>query len=286
MTAYLKAKPWAGQPGVRYLHAKRDGHRLFIVREHENDPPRVLTTRPVDITEQLAGWCQWYERARWIPAGSVIEGELWRPGEPASYVKTGIKQQDQHLRLDVFAVPRWRYQEQHSQTLSWAEARANELSLAFAPWAHWLGDYLTDLRALMRFVGWEPSETEGVVLKKANYHGWYKLKMTRTVDLVVTGFVDGEGKYLGNTGALRCSVVLPNSKTLEVACVSGMDDDTRALIDEQADLGRVVEVEYQYVGSGGRLRHPRFKRWRDDKNATSEDCGPEQDPAWKDMKWP
>lgn len=34
--------------------------------------------------------------------------------------------------------------------------------------------------------------------------------------------------------------------------------------------GAVCEVEYQDVASKGRLQHPRFVRWRDDKLA--EEC--------------
>jgi ATP-dependent DNA ligase len=54
----------------------------------------------------------------------------------------------------------------------------------------------------------------------------------------------------------------------EITRVSGMPDEQRLDIDEKKDLGRVVEVEYQDVGNGGRLIHPRFVRWRDDKPAS------------------
>ena len=45
-----------------------------------------------------------------------------------------------------------------------------------------------------------------------------------------------------------------------------MSDRIRWDIDEDKDIGRIVEVEYQRVTRLGKLRHPRFKRWRDDKN--------------------
>ena len=35
--------------------------------------------------------------------------------------------------------------------------------------------------------------------------------------------------------------------------------------DRGAYLGKVIEVRYQYIGDKGRLRHPNFVRWRDDK---------------------
>ena len=117
---------------------------------------------------------------------------------------------------------------------------------------------------------------EGWVFKVSNYHGWWKLKVVKTVDLVVTGLKDGRGKYLGLVGALKCSTWRwgSNLKLVEVAAVSGMTDEQRVDIDS-GHVGRVCEVAYQLVGSRGRLRHPRFVRWRPDKRA--EDCTLSQD---------
>lgn len=141
-----------------------------------------------------------------------------------------------------------------------------------------------------------PADIEGLVIKEDHYRGWYKWKASSTVDLVVTSISPGQGKYSGQAGALvgsvwatstscktcppieLCRVFSAEGATcpicfaplslelVEVANVSGMDDTTRANISE-SDIGRVFECEYQYVGAGGRLRHPRFKRWRDDKPA-------------------
>ncbi len=125
---------------------------------------------------------------------------------------------------------------------------------------------------------------EGFVFKNGNLLDWHKWKPVKTIDVVVSGFIDGDGKYIGLIGAMACSVyqhvTIGNrrrSALVEIANVSGMDDRTRILIsdDEEGHLGRVAEVAYQYVGSKGRLRHPRFMRWRDDKSAL--DCDITQD---------
>jgi hypothetical protein len=97
---------------------------------------------------------------------------------------------------------------------------------------------------------------EGFVLKASD---WYKFKVENTCDLKVTGIKLGEGKYTGHCGALLCS-----DKNGEVASVGGMTDEIRFKI-SYFDIGRIVEVKYQEIGSQGRLRHPRFVRWRDDK---------------------
>jgi len=96
------------------------------------------------------------------------------------------------------------------------------------------------------------------------------MKHRKTIDLVVQGFQPGRGKYAGMVGSLLCGI-----GEIEIARVGGMNDAARVAITE-ADLGRVVEVEYERVASQGRLRHPRFLRWRDDK--LPEHCKLDQDP--------
>ena len=72
-------------------------------------------------------------------------------------------------------------------------------------------------------------------------------------------------------GSLQCA--LADGRV--VANVSGMDDEVRAAISGE-DAYRVCEVKYERVGSGGKLQHPRFVAWRDDK--LPEQCTADQDP--------
>jgi ATP-dependent DNA ligase len=82
----------------------------------------------------------------------------------------------------------------------------------------------------------------------------------------VTGFNIAEtGRHKGELKSLRCSAYI-NGVLTEVANVSGMTDTERYAFDPNADIGKVVAVRAKFIASRGRLRHPRFARWREDKN--------------------
>jgi DNA ligase 1 len=108
---------------------------------------------------------------------------------------------------------------------------------------------------------------EGLIVKdpEALYvckrsHAWMKIKAEETVDVRIVDVESGTGKYDGLIGAL---VVDFNGVRVNVG--SGLSDKMRG---EDFGLfrGRLIEVEYHEVTPDGSLRHPRFKRFRDDKD--------------------
>jgi len=259
---------------VVWAHAKFDGNCIEF-RRSDKGVFTALTTNDYDEWPRLKlnKWAVLL--ARRMPLDSTFLGEVYVPGKPASAVKHYIAS---GKRLDVrfFALPRL-----HGR--DWSKAAMNDvtdmfklLGLPFAEPLILLPEGWTEGHLLK--MSSELPDVEGWVLKGGHMLDWYKLKNERAIDLVVTGFVDGEGKNLGLVGSLRCSVTLPDGSRQEIARAGGMDDDARLDIDEARDLGRVVQVKYQYVGSKGRLRHPRFDGWRDDKRA-DERTGVDQDPA-------
>lgn len=108
-----------------------------------------------------------------------------------------------------------------------------------------------------------PQGIEGYMFRESNLTGYVKWKPIRTADLIVSGFTEGKGKYTGKIGAIVCKT----SEGTEVAAVSGMTDRERDIITSNTAyfMGKVIEVEYQYVGANGRLVFPRFVRQRTDK---------------------
>lgn len=95
---------------------------------------------------------------------------------------------------------------------------------------------------------------EGLVLRQGDT--WLKVKPEETYDLVVTGQIEGTGKYVGMLGAV----------TTELGNVgTGFTDADRSLYWGKSLVGSTIEVSAMEKTPDGKLRHPRFVRERFDK---------------------
>lgn len=105
--------------------------------------------------------------------------------------------------------------------------------------------------------------------------GWYKFKHQLEIDVIVTGYTPGRGKFAGLIGAVQFGQPDENGDIVERGQCSGMDDAERAEM-----TGRMMRGETGYVitvahmgtaatkaGGSVKLRHPQFKRFRPDKPA-------------------
>jgi ATP-dependent DNA ligase len=118
---------------------------------------------------------------------------------------------------------------------------------------------------------------EGVVLKNPNAryvigkrpaNNWYKVKKFQTLDVVITGFTDGQGKYEGQIGA-----IIFKDPTGRVGRCSGMDDATRLGLSAAVHseiVGSVIEIRHWgHSGQGEEgYRFPQFVRFRPDKGVS------------------
>jgi DNA ligase-1 len=116
---------------------------------------------------------------------------------------------------------------------------------------------------------------EGLILKDRNHlytfkrsKDWIKLKEVKTADLVCIGYIEGEGKYEGQIGALTCKGEV-EGKQIVVNIGSGLTDADRACPPE-AYLDKTIEIKYNStiqdsVSSEYSLFLPRFVMVRYDK---------------------
>lgn len=95
-----------------------------------------------------------------------------------------------------------------------------------------------------------------------------RLKREFTLDYVVLGMEEGQGKLRGMAGVLLCGMYV-GGRMLQLCRVGGgMDNNFRTAIWKKPSLivGKVVEVKGWQVFDYGALRHPQFSCIREDKS--------------------
>jgi len=98
-----------------------------------------------------------------------------------------------------------------------------------------------------------------------------KLKATDTVDAVITGFKPGApDSWIARAGLIGAIEFThyENGEAIEGRCSGMTVAERQQVTGAGADLiGTVIEVSYMTRMPGGKLRHPQFKRLRNDKTA-------------------
>lgn len=126
---------------------------------------------------------------------------------------------------------------------------------------------------------------EGIVLKNLNSKyeegkeskDWEKIKKNKTYDVVITDVIKSTSQTFGPSGldtfkSLEGSVYNKRGKLVPVTHIpaTSFTHAQHKNLDPAALYGKVAEVEAMGIDSQGKLRHPRFIRWRPDKPA--KDC--------------
>jgi len=131
------------------------------------------------------------------------------------------------------------------------------------------------------------NDAEGLMLKDPNSHyegrrSPYLLKMKALYDdeAIITGYDMGQGKYEGMLGAFICSPLLPEvdgKRKIDKEysfTMSGMDDKTRKNYKKTHPVGTIVTFLFNDRTAGGKPRHPRYQRIRDDVVMDMSETGP------------
>lgn len=87
-----------------------------------------------------------------------------------------------------------------------------------------------------------------------------KVKPVQSLDLRAVDWFVGKGKYQGLAGGI---VVEYRGVTTQVG--TGFSDAERVTIASQGTRDQIAEVEFMELTADGKLREPRFKGWRYDK---------------------
>jgi len=262
-------KDWDGVKHLRYAHGKMDGHFTRVIKD-QYGVVTAKTSRDNDITHVFKKTREYASVLQLVPNGVTLLGELWTPGKSASYVSS-IESQgnttftpfaiEQAPNVDRAALHFWSLDYVHDLVQCWGLTPPPLLCLS--------SDRL-DAESLL---AWSTGHAlEGVVLKNANLADWYRYKPVKSCDAYVIGYVAGEGKYEGMVGSITFGILHFDCKqdrwvTVELGSCSGMTDEERAEWTEHQEewMHTVIEVQYQEVGAGGRLRFPQYLRRRTDK---------------------
>lgn len=255
-----KATSWNGQ-SFSHAEVKLDGRRVLVVRTSSD--VAVLAKRYEDYWRDLRHRPKLSMLLKSLPHGTILDCELWTPGLAASQVPRALANPAIRLRITPFAAPFVGGDDLRGESIQ--TARAQIRSLGFDPPAE------VNLPNDREFITAEATrqKIEGYVLKVLhwNSYGWWKVKPVRTADLRITGSLPGEGKYDGLVGSLTCET----EDGVVVAQASGMSDADRHAMTAMANVGllkgQVAEIAFDRIDAGGRLRFPRFIRWRTDKTA-------------------
>lgn len=265
MPREVKCSMWKGEP-FKYAHAKRDGIWLELVKHPETGVVSAWSRQPRDLTTKIS-WHPTFESfSREAPLGAILYCECWVAGAGRDAVKGAIRDHDERLRIECFAVERDMFGSlSASVPLEDIRHTAEAYGVDFVPY-RLKSDFNIDGEPFASVLDWlmlrKLPDTEGWVVKDGNLLNWRKVKGEETYDLKVVGFTKGKKKYEGQIGAL----ILESSNGRRVKC-GGMTDEERAHMthDQAAWLGAIVEVKCQGRGSAGGLAHPRFIRVREDK---------------------
>ena len=213
--------------------------------------------------------------AQHIMSGYVIFGEAYKWDTPFKDISGKFRRHAQQADLFVVAfdavpVEEWRAgecNEPYKARLARLRAAWDATpcpNLIVAPASDAVGSQ-GFANALVKTGGYD-----GAILRRADAP-WHvgaskngeaiKVKPVQSLDLEVVGWFPGKGKHEGRAGGITVSY---KGVTTDVG--TGFTDAEREALATKGWPDALAEVEFMEVTSDGKLREPRFKGWRFDKD--------------------
>jgi len=270
---FPKVKKYNGKTPVKFLQQKLDGYAVIVWKW--GGRVEVLTrTKGVDLWPKLKRNKHLQRIIESMPKDCTVVGELYAPGVQATSVPTMVNDADKRLRICAFAMPMLHGHDVAYMTIP-EVLTCLEIFGFETPYTYEYPEAevpnIGHLKALAMDNGWE-----GYVLKEEHCSGWWKVKPTNTVDC----FVVATSQSMSPThfGGLKALFVYVNNSDGSIRSLgqvgSGFEAEYRTSVDRASLIGRVCEVEYDSLAANGKLKFPRFLRWRDEK--TKEECTVDQ----------
>lgn len=307
---FPKFKDYTDQK-VHFYQPKMDGHlcKVFV----NQGKIQTLTKNDKDSTAKLLKINHIAKKLLSLPNNTVLFGELHCPDVLASSIPTLINDADERLLFSVFAAPYWNGHNWYNENLCNVIQHLKDDGFSIAHATYIETGFIDEKRKQAMLQLAIKNKWEGWVLKENHMDGWYKLKPVKSVDAFVTNVQISDSKTcfgglrsvtLGlwnNHYALKspynlgvCGGGFKKPFRMQFMTQEQIDSERRKFIvinfpnvpaeklevfdlprlETSILIGNVMEVEYDSITAGGKLRFPRFIRWRDDKD--SKDCTVEQ----------
>lgn len=259
----LRPKDYKGQ-SVNFIQRKFDGMRVLVSVNSMRELSVVTREGKRDFANALLEIPGMMFAS--IPTSTQLDCELWAEKTQATDLITLIIQRSDKIQITPFAMPTFMREDWRQKGIGEVEEAAAKFGWPLTEREPLPGAILDAVYYQNRAkeLGWE-----GYVAKRAHYEDWYKVKPVKTADCIVMGITLSDSTtFYGDLKAVQVGVYNgPN--LVEVASLgAGFTAEQRAEYANMSLLGKVCEVAYDSLAGQGRLKFPRFLRWRDDKLAT------------------
>lgn len=257
----LDPEDWAAAKRYQWVEPKYDGHFARVELDHKC-------------------WTIYSSTDRIVQRGELVRKHkpttLWAEHIRGTEWSRKPERIEQYEQLAVFAAPRIA-----------GQAMVPHDDLTRDVLATWLKEYVREedpfverlflverQRAAKAKALWQRlvkgDDYEGLVFGGA---GLARMKAAVTCDYVCMGFESSDSDRFSGWAVRNVIGGLydVNGKLQRITTVSGLTDEQRGEFyrDPKRYVGRVFEAEGKRLFRSGKLRHPNFLRWRDDKPATA-----------------